>query len=229
MWPNKDNKPEEKKPEEKPQLTGEELLAKMGELLAPLKTSIDNQAARLSAIEESRKPKEEPKPTEIPSVLDNEDAAFNTRLTPLALQNVLLQARIIEREVLDEVSADGWAEFLPEIKEELSNTPPQIKASQTYDKYIRNVVDMIVGRKSRASGLRRRDRGFVLEDASSAPSAEAEKATSEDREFLNFKITTSKGKVVTRRDFLKSQGIDIENPETLKQVKENWAKVQVVN
>jgi hypothetical protein len=53
-------------------------------------------------------------------------------------------------------------------------------------------------------------------------------SSQEDKDFLNFHVTTGKGKVVTRAEYLKRMGIDVSNPEELKKVRESWSKVQVV-
>jgi len=231
LWPNnkKEEPPAVKQEGEKPPQapSAEELLAKMGELLSPLSAKMDSFAERLAAAEEARKPKE-PVNTEIPSVLDNEDAAFNQRLTPLAVETVNLRSRMIEREVLDEL--EGFSEFLPEIRKELASTNVQVKAMPNYEAYVRNVVDMVVGREARKGGLRRDKQRFVLEDGSSSSDNTGSSTQSqEDRDFLNFHVTTGKGKVVTRGEYLKRIGIDVSNPEELKKVRETWATVQVVN
>jgi len=231
MWPNnkKDEppaaKPEEKAPPQAP--SAEDLLAKMSELLSPLSQKLDSQSERLAALEEARKPAPPANP-EIPSVLDNEDAAFRERLTPLAVETINLRSRMVEREVLDEL--EGFSEFLPEIKKELANTSVQVKAMPNYEAYVRNVVDMIVGREARKGGLRRDKQRFILEEGSSASDNTGSSTQSqEDKEFLNFHVTTGKGKVVTRGEYLKRIGIDISNPEELKKVRATWDTVQVVN
>jgi hypothetical protein len=230
VWPNKKDDPpqvktEDSKPPEAP--SAEALLAKMGELLNPFKESIDGMRTRLDAIEESRKPAPTP-PGEIPSVLDDENAAFNQRLTPLAVETINLRSRMVEREVLDEL--EGFSEFIPEIKKELANTSVQVKAMPNYEAYVRNVVDMIVGREARKGGLRRDKQRFILEDGSSTnDNTGGSSASQEDKDFLNFHVTTGKGKVVTRGEYLKRIGIDISNPEELKKVRATWDTVQVIN
>jgi hypothetical protein len=232
VWPNKDTKTAEPpKTEEKPPVapSAEELLAKMGELLGPIKDWQEKTSTRLDAMEEARKPKEPPEePVENVSVLDDENAAFNQRLTPLAIETINLRARMTEREVLDETMS-GWQEFLPAVKAELANTQVQVKAMPNYESYVRNVVDMIVGREARKGGLKRDKSRFVLEDATSVNDNGTLNASSqEDKDFLNFHVTTGKGKVVTRGEYLKRMGIDVSNPDELKKVRESWSKVQVV-
>jgi hypothetical protein len=230
VWPNKKDDPPQVKTEEKPPEapSAEALLAKMSELLNPLKESIDAQGKRMDAYEEARRPKEPVTPNETPSVLDDENAAFNARLTPLAVETINLRSRMVEREVLDEL--EGFSEFIPEIKKELANTSVQVKAMPNYEAYVRNVVDMIVGREARKGGLRRDKQRFILEDGSSTnDNTGGSSASQEDKDFLNFHVTTGKGKVVTRAEYLKRIGIDISNPEELAKVRKTWETMTVVN
>jgi hypothetical protein len=125
------------------------------ETIKPLQEKVNSYEQRFSAIEEGvRKPATPREPTQTPSVLDDEDAAFTARVGPVALQTALLNARVTESEILSEVSAKGWGEFVPEIKSVLSKAPPQIKASDTYDQYVTNVVKMVVGAKAMEGGLK---------------------------------------------------------------------------
>jgi hypothetical protein len=231
VWPNnkKEEPPAVKQEGEKPPQapSAEELLAKMGELLSPISQKLDSQSERLAALEESRKPKE-PVNTEIPSVLDDENAAFNSRLTPIAVEHVSLRAMVIEDRVLRELK--DFEEFLPQIRKELANTQVQVKAMPNYEAYVRNVINMVIGEEARKGGLRRDKQRFVLEDGSSSSDNTGSSTQSqEDKDFLNFHVTTGKGKVVTRGEYLKRIGIDVSNPEELKKVRETWATVQVVN
>src|SRR6516225_2273449 len=118
----------------------------MGELLSPISQKLDSQSERLAALEESRKPKE-PVNTEIPSVLDDENAAFNSRLTPIAVEHVSLRAMVIEDRVLRELK--DFEEFLPQIRKELANTQVQVKAMPNYEAYVRNVINMVIGEEAR--------------------------------------------------------------------------------
>jgi hypothetical protein len=229
VWSKKDEKTEEKPPENKPAApSAEELLAKMGEMLNPVVESQKQINQRLAAIEESRKPKVEP--TEVPSVLENEEAAFTQRLGPMAAAQVLTNARITESEVLNDLRSQGWSEYIPKLKDILSKTPLETKARADYEACVRNFATMLIGEDAIKGGLKRKGNSFILEDANGAvgdPAAEA--ATQEDRDFLNYEMTTSKGKRVTRREFLTRMGIDVTDPAKLKSVKDDWSKVQVVN
>jgi hypothetical protein len=226
----KDDKPADQKPPETKQLTGEEILAKMSELLSPLSTSLSTfqteTKSRLEAIEAANK---KPEPTREPTdLLDDQEKWKAENLGPLAVQNILTNARLTESEVFSELRDQGWSEFVPAIKDILSKQPIQVKA-ENYEQFVRNVVDMVVGRESRKSGLKRKNSSFILEDASASDHQDANPIAQADREFLNFEVVTSKGKHVKRGEFLERMGIDIHNPETLKKVKDDWSKVQIVN
>lgn len=228
-WGSKQDevKPPETKVEEKPQLSGEELLAKMGELLAPLQTSINATQSRLTAMEEAtKKPPEVRDPT---SILDDEQKWKEETLTPFAIAQINTNARITEQEVFAEVREQGWGEFIPEIKKVLGDTPISVKGAN-YESYLRNVVKMVVGEQAMKSGLKRKGSTFILEDASGSGNSDTSNPTAmADREFLNFEVVTSKGKHVKRGEFLERMGIDIHDPKKLDEVKKTWSTVQVVN
>jgi hypothetical protein len=227
-WGSKqDDPPKVDQPkDEKPQLSGEEILAKMSELLAPLQTSINATQSRLTAMEEAARV--QPEPHDPARLLDDEEKWKQENLTPFAIAQINTNARITESEVFAEVRDQGWGEFIPAIKEILAKTPINVKG-EGYETYVRNVVKMMVGESAMKSGLKRKGSTFILEDASGSAGDKGSTQDSADREFLNFEVVTSKGKHVKRGEFLERMGIDIHNPETLKKVKEDWGKVQVVN
>jgi hypothetical protein len=247
LWNKEEKKPEvtptpEEKKEPTPDPT-EALLAKMGELLSPIKSSIEATNQRIQAMEESRKPKAEPQ--EQVSILDNEQIWKEQNLGPIAAQNVITNARLTEREVLDEVISDGWSEFLADIKKELANTPLQVKAMSTYEAYVRNVVNMVIGQNARKGGLKRKGSTFILEDAQGQQNEDTSKLAQEDRDFLNFEIQVKdregRVKTIRRADFLARQGVliekdgklveshDLSDPAVVAAAKKSWSAVQVIN
>lgn len=234
MW---EKKPEEKpaeKPVEKPAFDIDTFFTKLNENLdarfAPITTAAEETRTRLQAIEDSGKKREEQKPAEMVSVIDNEDAAFAQRLGPLAVEQVKLSARMVERDILDEMKEQGWGDQIPDVREYLAKVPLVNKSSPEYEAQVRNVVDMTIGKAARSNGLKRRGNSFILEDANASQGdTNAQKSSVEDREFLNMEVVTSKGQHVSRREFLKRMDINVDDPEVLKQVKDNWAKMQVVN
>src|SRR5262249_52515853 len=111
-WGNKEEKQPETPVEKKPDFNVEEFFTKLDATLSPIKTAVEETRSRISAIEESSKKKPEPAtPQTVPSVLDDEDAAFANRLGPLAINQVKLSAKIIENEIYDEMRANGWDEY----------------------------------------------------------------------------------------------------------------------
>jgi hypothetical protein len=226
----KEEKAPEVPPEKKPDFNVDEFFSRMQTVIDPIKAAVEDTRTRLSAIEESGKKREESKPTEIASVLDNEDAAFAQRLGPLAIEQVKLNARMVERDILDEMRQQGWEDQIPDVREYLSKVPLTNKASPEYEAQVRNVVDMTIGKAARSNGLKRRGNSFILEDANATPSdPTAQRSSQEDREFLNYEVTTSKGKHVTRKEFLERMGYDLSDPTVLKGIRDNWGKIQVIN
>ena len=188
MWPLKE-KPVadiEKKPEEKPpEKSPAELIA---ESLKPVVEGFTQMRADIEELKNRTKPAEKPfKPAEMPSVLDgDEDAAFNARLSPLVAMQLELQARVVTTDVKNEYNALGfgelWKQFEADINQQLSSSPlvsPDGKILRGNPDYIRNVVDMIIGRAARQKGLRFNgsDNRFFLEDAGG--SAEAARKSEE--------------------------------------------------
>lgn len=154
-------------------------------------------------------------PTEIPSVLDNEDAAFNARLGPVAVQTALLNARMTESEVLSDISAKGWGHLVPQIREVLEKqTPLQTKAGQGYRGYVENVADMLIGKAAKDKGLRfdGQKQTFFLEDAGGGNANPANsKLRQLETEATDGKIDILHGRSVS--EWAKNMGIS--NPESL--------------
>jgi hypothetical protein len=223
---NPEGKPEDTPP---PAPSAEDLLAKMSELLdGKFKPFQDSVNARFTAMEEASKPKPVVTPPGEPtSVLDDEGKAFNERLGPLAVAHVELAARMTENEILSENSK--WSEYFPEIRKTLANTPVQVKAGPEYANYVRNVVKMVVGGAAMEGGLKRDKQRFILEDASSSSNNDSSSSASqEDKDWLNFFVTTGKGKTVTRREYLTRLGHDVTDPKVLASLKQSWSQLQVI-
>jgi hypothetical protein len=182
MWPSKvpENKVETPNPEVKP--TDKSVAEQIAEALQPFTTSFkefsDGLTQRLATVEEqTRKPApvEHPEPGTPTSVLDNEDVAFAQRLTPLMARQLELESRLVKQDIKAEYIAAGyndlWNKFHKEIDEMVDKSPlvtADGKPLRGDPQYIRNVVDMIMGRAARAAGMRfdGKDRGFFLESAS---------------------------------------------------------------
>jgi hypothetical protein len=162
--------------EEQTKAQADDLISKMRlsfeEVVKPIREKVESFDQRFMTLEEAtKKPaKDESKTTETPSVFENEDVAFNTRQGPLAAAIVTTNARITENTVLAEVERNGWAEFIPQIREQLErNTPIQTKAAADYSNYVQNVADMIIGREARKAGVKRdaTRQSFFIEPAGS--------------------------------------------------------------
>jgi hypothetical protein len=240
IFPKKEEPPVTPPPETKPAFDQEAMLTKMGELLGTkLSETVSPISQRLEALEQKfAKPKEEPKPTEIPSVMDDEDSAFNTRLGPVVTETVAMKARLIESEVLRELEGE-YGDLIPKVREQLKGTDLVSKNGMmvkgVYESYIKNVADMVVGRAAREGGLKRKANSFVFEDSSgSGGRAEGTSGLGqEQRDFLDFSVTIPArngrpSKKVTRADMLRDQGINIDDPKVLADVMKNYSSLQVI-
>lgn len=111
---------------------------------------------------------------ELPSVFDDENAAFNRRVGPLAQRQLETEAKIALGEVRQEYAArgfgDAWGQFDAEIKSILENSPlvdSKNNLCRGDAAYIRNVVDMVFGRAAIKAGMKfgGKERGFFTESA----------------------------------------------------------------
>lgn len=198
-WPFKEEeqpKPEVKDEPKAPEKSPAELIA---EALQPLSQQFTEMRNKLDAIEQNSVKKPDPvTPREITSVLDNEDVAFNQRLTPVVMRQLELEARVvkndIKREYTDAGFGDMWREYEKQIDESL-NAAPLITADgqplRGNPAYIRNVVDMVFGRAAREKGMRfdGQKKSFFLESAggsgSPTPAQVDDGLTDSQRKALN--------------------------------------------
>jgi hypothetical protein len=99
------------------------------------------------------------------SVLDDEDAAFNQRMTPILQSQLELEARMNMKEVKQEYMDAGFGPFWQQNEAEINRTLESTALVQPDNQggfkklrgdaaYIRNVADMIIGRSARSSGVR---------------------------------------------------------------------------
>lgn len=174
-WPlnKKDDPPPTNQPD--PNAPKEKSTAEI--IAESLKPVTDSLAALRTDIDSLRNPP--PKPVvqgEPTSVLDDENAAFNQRLTPILLENLRLEAKMtrtdIKNEYVEAGYGDLWKQYEKAIDEVLEGTALATPDGQGGMKrlrgdaqYVRNVADMILGRAARENGVRFRSNKFVLEDA----------------------------------------------------------------
>ena len=181
----------EKKVEATPPATPEKSIAEI--ISESLKPFQENVAALRQDIEALKTPKEPVKPREPQeriSVLDDEDAAFNQRMTPLLQSQLELEARInvrdVKQEYVDAGFGDIWRQNEGDITKTLEGTAlvqPDgqggVKKLRGDAQYIRNVADMIIGRAARAGGVRfdGAKKSFFLEGANSGENAGSSKGS----------------------------------------------------
>jgi hypothetical protein len=180
-WPKiltGDNKPPSMPdPENKPDTPPEKSIADViAESLKPFTERLDAMQQKMDST--SAPPKPASTPQEITSVLDDENAAFAQRLTPVLARTYELEANMVRGEIEREYRGLGfgdlWEENRKDIEAFLSNSAlvtqdgnGKVVPLRGDPNYVRNVADMIIGRATRKAGIRfdGKDKRFFLEDA----------------------------------------------------------------
>jgi hypothetical protein len=154
-----------------PEKTPAELIA---DALKPVTEGFASMRAEIDELKVKTAPKGH---AEIPSVLDDEDGAFNTRLTPIMAKTLEMEARMakddVEKEYRQLGFGDLWDENRKEIDTFLAKTQlvapdekGQPAALRGNPEYIRNVADMMIGKAVKKGGVKfdGKDKRFFLED-----------------------------------------------------------------
>ena len=158
--------PEKKDPQVDPTKSNEKSVAEIiSESLQPFAQRFDKLQQDINLLKAP--PKVEPKrePAERISVLDDEDAAFNQRMTPILQSQLELEARINVRDVKQEYIDAGFGAIWQQNEKDITSTldgtalvQPDgqggFKKLRGDAQYIRNVADMIIGRAARAGGVK---------------------------------------------------------------------------
>jgi len=159
-WFKKENDPP--KPGDEGKSDGDLLLEKISAAidakLSPINATVGELKTEWDSLKTASRPPEKETPPKDPparvSVLDDEEAAFQQRLGPLAYQNAVTMARVIESEVFSELREQGLGELLPDVRKYLENTPIQRKAEKDYPGYVRNVAKLVFADKAMAAGVK---------------------------------------------------------------------------
>jgi hypothetical protein len=167
-----DTKPPEGKTPEQSKAEADDLITRMSatfaETIKPLQDKVNSYEQRFESIENAtRRPAPKAEDRQVASVLDDEDKAFADRLLPVNAGLILMNARITESEVYNEMESKGWGAYISKAKEALANVNLQTKGSPEYPSIVRNTVKMIVGDEAMNKGLRF-DAGkqtFFMEDS----------------------------------------------------------------
>ncbi len=108
------------------------------------------------------------------SVLDDENVAFAQRLGPVMLRQLEVESRLVRADIQREYEKAGfgelWEQYADEIGKVLDGSPLLTADGKTFrgdPQYIRNVVDMVLGRHAREAGMRfdGKSKSFFLETA----------------------------------------------------------------
>lgn len=159
--PTKVNDPEKKT---EPTKSNEKSVAEMiAESLKPITEGFATLRQDIESLKVKPKPVSTT-PAERISVLDDEDAAFNQRMTPILQSQLELEARYnrdaVKSEYIDAGFGDFWRENAARINEKLEASPLVQQGENGFIKlrgdlqYIRNVVNMFIGEAARQSGMK---------------------------------------------------------------------------
>jgi len=163
-------------PEKKPDVTPPEktIAEQIADALKPVTEGFTAMRGDIDALKVRTTPKEV---KEVPSVVDDEDGAFNARLTPIMAKTLELEAKDAKRDVEQEYKnlgfGDLWEENRKDIDKFLSEAPLITQDREGHPvplrgnpEYIRNVADMMFGRAAKKSGIKfdGKDKRFFLED-----------------------------------------------------------------
>lgn len=181
----------------------------IAEALRPFGEQFSQLNQRLSQMEENSRPKPKAiEPQEVTSVYEDENAAFNQRLTPIAMRQLELEARMVKGDIQREYEGlgfgDMWRQYAGEIDQFLSGSPlvaADGKVLRGDPAYIRNVVDMVLGRAARTKGLKfnGKDQTFFLESAGGGAEGSASPANDglsdkQRRVFERMGVNSADGK-----------------------------------
>lgn len=171
--------------------------SKLEEAIKPIRERVESFEANLRAPRQKEDPAEPADPTLDPERWKAEN------LGPLALQNVLLAARLTENEVLARVEP-GWQHLIPEIKKYLEATPPVRKAEKDYPDYVQNCVDLAIGRAAKAAGVKynSKDQRVFIESGSNGTNG-IESVFSDDMYWVD-----RRGRRMSGEEQLSRLGID---------------------
>jgi hypothetical protein len=175
----KDKTPAEKSPAE--------LIA---EALKPVTDGFATLRAEIDELKVKTTPKDK---HEVASVLDNEDEAFNQRLTPIMVKTLELEAKDAKREVEAEYRKAGYADLWEENRKDIddflntaqlvtTNAKGEVIPLRGSPEFIRNVADMMIGRAVKKQGVKfdGKDKKFFLEDATGDETVVTRRATERD-------------------------------------------------
>jgi hypothetical protein len=218
-WPFRQADPDPEKEKKLAEQSKAEADAFIAQLTTTFEQKLDAKLKplqdELAAVKTSATPKprtENQETVTTPSVFDDEDAAFNAHIGPIAVQTALLNARMTETEVLSDISSQGWGHLIPQIRDVLEKqTPLQTKAGQGYKGYVENVAAMLIGKEAKAKGLKfdGNKQTFFLEDGAASNNPTTGKQRQLDELANDGKIDILHGRSVA--EWAKNMGISDPN------------------
>ena len=151
----------------------------------------------------SRQPAKAAEPTEPADPSLEPERWKRENLVPLAVQNILTNARLTENEVLMRVDPQ-WQHLLPEVRKYLDQTPVERKAEKDYPEYVQNCIDLAIGRAAKTAGVKYDSKGqrFFIESGGTGTGG-TESQFGEDMVWVD-----RKGRRLRGEDQLAKLGID---------------------
>jgi hypothetical protein len=163
-----------------------------------IKAEATKPPAAAGPTDESGKPRE----------LTDEEKRNNATRATITLA-VTTNARLTEREIIDELPAD-WSHLTPDIRALFANTPIERKAQPDYADYCRNCADLVIAKAARKAGLRydQGNKTFFLEDKSAAGASGQDSPLSDPSLVWNQTKGDGSVKRWTAEEQLRKLGID---------------------
>jgi hypothetical protein len=183
--------PETKPPEKSAAELIAESLKPLLEGQAALAEAVKAQGERQASFEQrfTKQPSEADGAPQRTSFFDDEDRAFNERAAGLAMRQLASDARYERDQVFQDYRDSGYGDFLKECRADIDKI---LEGTSLVDaaghplrgnpEYIRNTVDMVIGRMARKANLKfgGKDRGFFTEGASSGTGDSTEAASAQE-------------------------------------------------
>jgi len=170
-WFDKHKQPDGKTPEEQSKAEMDALVERFGaavdERMKPLRDELSGLKTEWEGIKaEATKPPERKGPTNedgTPRELTAEEKQHNATQASLAVA-IQTNARLTESECISSIPSQ-WSHLIPKVKEWFASVDFPTKAKPDYAAVCDNIVNILIAREVKTSGLRRDSNGtFFLED-----------------------------------------------------------------
>ncbi len=164
---------------------------------------ISNMDNRWNSLESEAKAAEEKQ-----KLIDNPPVAPTENELKLAAGLAITNARLIERDIIDQVKAEGWGHLIPEIQGFFNAANVDVKSRADYNAYCLNIKHMCIGRAAEKGGLRfdGANKTFFIEDKSGASGTTSSGLTHDEENFLKDKLGVDPKKFVENAKKINQEG-----------------------